>query len=94
MDEGDFGMNSVHFGVTLGSLGGPFGVTPRSLWGHFVHLGAILKSLWVYEGYFGFTLVHFPKTFIFPIDFNDFMQLWCQLGRLWGQFGVTFGIRG
>ncbi len=52
-----------------------FGVTLRSLWDHFAHLGVTLKSLLVYEGYFGVTLARFQKTFIFQIDFNDFMQL-------------------
>ena len=51
-----------------------------SLWGHFAHFGVTLGSLWVYEGYFGVTLVRFRNILIFPIDLNDFMQLWGQLG--------------
>ena len=88
--EGDFGMTLGHFGMTLGSLGGHFGVTLRSLWCHFAHLGITSKSLWVYEGYFGVALVHFQKTFIFPIDFNDFIQLWDQLGVTLGSLGDHF----
>ena len=42
--------------------------------------------------------VDFQKTFIFPIDFNDFIKHWgsfgVALGSLWGHFWhmkVTFG---
>ena len=33
--------------------------------------------------------VEFQKTFIFQIDFNDFIKLWVSLGSLWGHFGGT-----
>ena len=46
----------------------------------------------------GSILACFQKTFIFPIDFNDFIKLWGQLGvtlgSLWDtfvQFGATLG---
>ena len=29
---------------------------------------------------FGYIQVDFQKTLIFPIDFNDFIKLWGQLG--------------
>ena len=45
----------------------------------------------------GSILACFQKTFIFPIDFNDFINLRCQLGTilgssctLWGYFGVLW----
>ena len=54
-----------------------------------------LGSLW---RCFGCNKVGFAKTFIFPIDFNDFIKHWglfgVALGSLWGHFGhmkVTFG---
>ena len=71
--EGGFGMTLGHFGVTLGSLGGHFGVTLGSFWDHVAHSWATLRSFWVYEVYCGVTLVHSQKTFLFPIDFNDFI---------------------
>ena len=47
---------------------------------------------------FGYIQVDFQKTLIFPIDFNDFIKLWGQLGvtlgSLWDtfvQFGATLG---
>ena len=33
---------------------------------------------------------HFRKTLIFPIDFNDFMQLWGPLDALRSHFGATW----
>mgnify|MGYP007101786767 CR=1 FL=1 len=61
-----------------------------------MHLGVTLRSLWVYEDYFGVTLVSFQKTFILRIDLNDFMQLLGQLGvnlgSLCGHVGLTLGI--
>ena len=49
--------------------------------------------LCVHEGLFGKVLVCFRKILIFPIDFNDFMQLWVELVAtllaLGGHFGVT-----
>ena len=44
-----------------------------SFWDHFAHSWTTLRSFWVYEVYFEVTLVHSQKTFIFPIDFNDFI---------------------
>ena len=38
------------------------------------HSGVALKALRVYESYFGIILIRFQKTFVFPIDCNDFMQ--------------------
>ena len=57
-----------------------------------------MGPLWVDEGYFGVILVRFQKTLIFPIGFNDFMQLYGQLGStlgaLGGHFGITLGALG
>ena len=43
-------------------------------------------------------LARFQKAFIFPIDFNDFMELRCQLGAilgsLWGTLGSLWGTLG
>ena len=54
--------------------------------------------LCVHEGLFGKVLVCFRKILIFPIDFNDFMQLWGELVAtllaVGGHFGVTWGICG
>ena len=68
------------FGATLGSLWRHFGVTLEPLWGHFGyirmtlgHFRMTLGSLW---NHFGCIRVDFQKTFIFPIDFNDFIKLW------------------
>ena len=36
----------------------------------------------------------FKKTLTFPTDFNDFMQLYCQLGLTWGHLGVDLGSPG
>ena len=74
----------------------------RSLWRHFApfgrHLGITLGLLCVHEGVFGKVLVCFRKIVVFPIDFNDFMQLWGELVAtllaLGGHFGVTWGICG
>ena len=48
-------------------------MTLGSFWDHFAHS-------WV-------TLVHFQKTIIFKIDFNDFI-------KLWGEFWVDSGLLG
>ena len=69
----------------------------RSLWRHFAPFGGIWGSL---EGYFVYmrdSLERFWCVFekypLFPIDFNDFMQLWGELVAtllaLGGHFGVT-----
>ena len=58
---------------------------------------------WASGGCFDVVLASFQKTLIFPMDFNDFLILWCQLGatlgslgsyfgHLLGHFGVTLGI--
>ena len=71
----------------------------EALWGHFgyirvllCHFMITLESLW---NHFGCMRVDFQKTFIFPIDFNDFINHWgsfgVALGSLWGRFGVTLG---
>ena len=57
-----------HFGVTLGCLRGHFRYV-RVTSGDF---GITLKSLW---SQFRYMKGRFPKTPIFPIDLNDFMQL-------------------
>ena len=43
------------------------------------------------EGCFGVTLVRFQNIHIFPTDFNDFMQVWVQVGVILGTFWVTLG---
>ena len=60
--------------ATLGPLWGHFGISLGSVWvsvddfasldGHFA---IIVESLWVYKG-------PFPKTLIFPTDYNDFIK--------------------
>ena len=78
------------------------GVVFRSLLRHVAPFGGIWGSLegyfCVHEGLFGKVLVCFRKIFIFPIDFNDFMQLWGELVAtllaLGGHFWVTWGICG
>ena len=69
-----------------------FGVTVRSLWCHFVYFEVTFGLLSVYVGDFGITFVRFRKTFIFPIDLNDFMQLWGQLVVIFDHFGLTLSI--
>ena len=56
-----------------------FWATLEPLWGHsgyirvtLGHFMITLGSLW---SYFGCNKVGFQKTFIFPINFNDFIQL-------------------
>ena len=61
-----------------------------SFWDHFAHSWVTLRSFWVYEVYFEVTLVHSQKTIIFPTDFNDCIQLWCQLGTTLGALGGHF----
>ena len=57
------------------------------------HLGITWGLLCVHGELFGKVLVCFRKIHIFPIDFNDFMQLWVELVAtllaLGGHFGVT-----
>ena len=72
-----------HFWVTLEPLSGYFGSLPVTLGRLMITLG----SLW---SHFGCMRVDFQKTFIFPIDFNDFIKHWgsfgVALGSLWGHF--------
>ena len=46
----------------------------------------------------GSILAFFQKTFISPIDFNDFIILRCQLGAtfgsVWGTLGSLWGTLG
>ena len=76
-----------HFGSILGSLwltlrtlGDPFGVTLGVFRIILDDFGANLKLFWVHEGYMGSILACFQKTFIYRIDFNEFINLRCQLG--------------
>ena len=62
---------------TLGTLRGRF-------WQTLGDFGTTLNSLCVHEGYIGIILARFQKTHIFPIDFNDFMELRCRLGATLG----------
>ena len=68
----------------MGTLGGRF-------WSTLDDFGATLKSLCVHEDYIGSILARFQKTLIFPIDFNDFMELGCQLGAILGSLWGTLG---
>ena len=80
-------MSRSGFSVTLAPL--------CTLW---EHLGITWGLLCVHGELFGQVLVCFRKIVIFPIDFNDFMQLWGELVAtllaLGGHFGVTWGICG
>ena len=50
------------------SVKGHFWVYESGLRSLYDHSGIIVESLWVFK-------VDFQKTFIFPIDFNDFIKL-------------------
>ena len=54
-----------------------------------------MSVLWASGGCFEVVLRHFQKTFIFPMDFNDFLisggQLGAMLGVTWGLLWATFG---
>ena len=41
------------------------------------------------RGQFWCMKANFQKTFIFPMDSNDFMKHWGRIGVTWGHFGVT-----
>ena len=43
------------------------------------------------EGCFGVTLVRFQNIYIFPMDFNDFIQVRVEVGVILGSFWVTLG---
>ena len=66
-------------------------VTLEPLWGHFGHirvtLGHFMITLGSLWNHFGYMRVDFQKTFIFPIDFNDFI-------KHWGSFGFALGLLG
>ena len=64
-----------------GSLWSEFGATWGLVWGHFGHFGVTLSC----DDYFRVKLGRFQKIFIFPIDFNDFIQLLGHLGATLGQ---------
>ena len=70
---GEFGRLWSDFGVTLRLLCGHCG----RLWNQFGYIKATSNSIQV-------TLVRFLEILIFPMDFNDFMQLWAQF---WATFG-------
>ena len=79
--ECDFGftlaslwLQFLHIRVTLGSLlghvgGSDFGYMVVTL----VYYGSTMGRLW---RRFGYMKVRLQKTFIFPLDFNDFINLW------------------
>ena len=99
------GMTLAYFGITLGHCGvtwlllwGHFEVTLgnfRIAWGHFWSYkggrGSLLKQFGALCGHFGYMRARFQKTFVFPMDFYDFMKHWnrigATLGTLWGHFG-------
>ena len=74
---GHFGSILASLWVTLGTLGGHFGVTLGVFRIILDDFGVNLKSFWVHEGYMGSILACFQKTLIFPIHFNDFINLRC-----------------
>ena len=88
---GHFGSILASLWVTLGTLGGHFGVTLGVFRIILDDFGVNLKSFWVHEGYMGSILACFQKTFIFPFDFNDFINLRCQLGTTLGSLCSTLG---
>ena len=45
----------------------------------------------MYEGGFEVTASYFQKTFLFPMNLNDFMKLFVQLDATWGAFWGDFG---
>ena len=57
-----------------------------SIWDRFEHSRMGLVSLRVYVNYFGIIFVGSQKIHIFPMDFNDFMDLWSQLESTLGSF--------
>ena len=67
-------------GSLLCDFEGPLG----SIWDPFEHSRMGLVSLRVYVNYFGIIFVGFQKIHIFLLDFNDFMDLWGQLGEHFG----------
>ena len=86
-----FGSTLGSLWVTLGTLGGHFGVTLGVFRIILDDFGVNLKPFWVHEAHMGSILACFQKTLIFPIDFNDFINLWCQLGTALGSFCSTLG---
>ena len=87
-----------HLGATLGQFGGTLGL----VWGHIGttlgHFGVTLVRLRVHEGRVEVTLVQFQEIFIFPIDFNVFLNSsghsGIDLGSFGGRFEVIFSICG
>ena len=83
-----FGVALVHLGITLEPCGTHFGVIFGLLLAHFGIALHTLGSLW---NRFGYMKVLFEslwpvfKKLIFPIDFNDLMQLW---GQHWTRFDI------
>ena len=78
------------YGGGFGVLWGRFGLTLSSLRPYFWHMRMILGCLWCHLGCME---VNFQKLLIFPMNFNDFIQVrnrrGVTLGSLWGHFGVT-----
>ena len=64
--------------------------------GHFAYLCVILRLLWASEACFGVIMLHFQKTLISQIEFNDFIIIWdhleATLGNFWVTLGVTLGV--
>ena len=86
-----FGSTLGSLWVTLGTLGGHFGVTLGVFRIILDDFGVNLKPFWVHEGYMGSILACFQQALIFPIDFNDFINLRCQLGTTLGSLCSTLG---
>ena len=95
---GHFGVTPASLWITLGTLEGHFGVTLGVFGIILGDFGVSLKSLGIHKGYFGNILARFQKTFIFQINFNDFIILRCQLGTtigsVWGTSGSLWGTLG
>ena len=94
-----FGVTLWHFGSTLGllwvilgSLWSTLGTLGNRFRDTLVDFGATLNSLCGHEGYIGIIFARFQKTFIFHIDFNDFMEPRCQLGAFALAFSLAFAL--
>ena len=76
----------------LGSLLCDFEHPLGSIWNRFEHSKMGLGSLRVYVNDFKIIFDDFQKTYIFPMDFNDFMDIWSHLDSTLGAFCSFRGV--